>query len=99
MAWGGAWRLVTGACITGSLPVCVALVGQRVRFQATVAMAAVGLVIGVVQCRNQINRSCVIAIHKATANAFSKPRTRNCSKPCRLRAWALTHSLVAARSL
>jgi len=76
------------------------LVGGRASagWLAQVAVTA-GLTGGVARWRNQSNRSCVMAIHKATANAFNKPRTRNCSKPCRLRAWALTHSLVAARSL
>jgi hypothetical protein len=38
------------------------------------------------------------ANHRAMALTLAKPRTRNCYKP-RLRAMALTHSAVAARSL
>ena len=38
------------------------------------------------------------AYHKAITLTFSRPRTTNCFKP-RLRAWALAHSAVAARSL
>lgn len=41
---------------------------------------------------------CAIAYHKAIALTVSKPRTSKRSKP-RLRACALTHSAVAARSL
>ena len=39
-----------------------------------------------------------MANHVATDLTFSRPRTMNCPRP-RLRAWALTHSAVAALSL
>jgi len=39
---------------------------------------------------------CASAYHSSTARTFSMPRTRNWRRP-RLRAWALTHSAVAAR--
>src|SRR5207248_4816335 len=39
-----------------------------------------------------------MANHVATDLTFSRPRTMNCRRP-RLRAWALTHSAVAALSL
>ena len=73
-------RLVTGACVDGSLPVSGAVVGQRARFQAAAAREPAGLVVGAARWRNQINRSWVMAIHKATANAFTKPRTRKRSQ-------------------
>jgi len=80
---GGLW----GRCAVRLPPVQFA-----VRFRA--CQAAMGWARG----RVARTRLCASAYQSRTARTFSLPRTRNCRSP-RLRAWALTHSAVAARSL